>query len=178
MKLETFKIDGPLALTPEYHADKRGYFSETFNAQTFNHITGLEEVFVQDNESISKKNVLRGLHFQKAPKSQGKLVRVLAGRIFDVAVDIRIGSPTFGQHVEIELDSIEGKQFWVPEGFAHGFMALEDGTRVLYKTTQFYAPELEAGIVWNDEAISIDWPKTGQLIISEKDQRMPKLCDL
>ena len=156
MKLETFHIEGPAVLTPKYHQDDRGYFTETFNAQTFNQVTGLNESFVQDNESVSKKKVLRGLHFQRPPQAQGKLVRVLSGKIFDVAVDIKPGSPTFGQYISVVLDSIEGKQFWIPEGFAHGFIALEDDTKIAYKTTKFYAPDLDAGIAWNDEAIAIN----------------------
>lgn len=178
MKLKTFHIEGPIALTPQYHHDDRGYFTETFNTQTFNQVTGLDEVFVQDNESMSKKNVLRGLHFQSPPQAQGKLVRVLSGKIFDVAVDIRPGSPTFGQYISIVLDSIDGKQFWIPEGFAHGFIALEDHTKIAYKVTNFYVRDLDAGIAWDDETVAIEWPGIKPPIVSKKDKSLPKLCDL
>lgn len=161
-------IDGLLVLTPKKFTDERGYFIESFNQQKFNEAVGKNILFVQDNESVSKKNVLRGLHYQNPPCAQGKLVRVVQGSVFDVAVDLRKKSPTYGQwHGEI-LSAENKKQFWIPEGFAHGFVSLEDNTVFLYKCTSFYAPQSEGTIRWNDPTLAIDW-EVETPIISEKD---------
>ena len=159
-----------ILLEPKVFGDERGFLFESFNAKTFRDITGLEVEFVQDNHSKSAKNVLRGLHYQIDPMSQGKLVRVLSGSIFDVAVDIRRSSPTFGQSVSATLSAENKNQLWIPAGFAHGFLALSDDTEILYKTTNYYAPDCDRGIAWNDPTLGIDWPLTGDPILSEKDR--------
>jgi dTDP-4-dehydrorhamnose 3,5-epimerase len=135
---------------------------------------------VQDNQSISaKKGTLRGLHFQKPPRAQGKLIRVLRGSIFDVAVDIRRGSPSFGRHVAVTLDAISGTQLWVPAGFLHGFCTLEDDTEVFYKVSEYYSPEHDAGVYWNDPDLEIDWPVILEtVVLSERDRRLPRLSEL
>lgn len=156
------KIKDLLIFEPRVFADDRGWFMESFNQQVFEKALsdrGLEVPnFVQDNHSFSKKGVLRGLHYQLNPHAQGKLVRVVQGRAWDVAVDIRKGSETFGQWVGVELSGENHKQFWIPAGFAHGFIALEDNTQFLYKTTNYYSKECERSIVWNDPEIGIEWP--------------------
>lgn len=163
-------IEGLLVVTPRKFEDERGYFSESFNQKVFNEIVGADICFVQDNESVSSKNVLRGLHFQKTPHAQGKLVRVTSGSVLDIAVDIRKESPTFGQwHGEI-LSATNGKMFWIPEGFAHGFIALEDHTRFLYKCTDYYAPDSEGTLLWNDSTLNIEWGNNHP-IVSEKDKK-------
>lgn len=144
------------------------FFFESFNEKVFTEKTGVTDRFVQDNHSRSAKNVLRGLHYQ-IQQAQGKLVRVVAGAIFDVAVDIRKSSPTFGQWVSCELSASNKCQLWVPAGFAHGFISLEDGTEVLYKTTDYYAPAYERSILWNDPDLDIAWPLTADPILSAKD---------
>lgn len=170
MTIERTHIEGLLILTPKRYFDERGYFTESFNEEQFNSVCGRTVKFVQDNESVSSKNVLRGLHFQNPPFAQGKLVRVSKGSVFDVAVDIRKDSPTYGQwHGEL-LSEENGKLFWIPEGFAHGFVALEDQTKFLYKCTNYYAPSAEDTLVWNDPTLAIDWGVTHP-IISEKDQK-------
>ena len=168
------KIPELLIFEPRIFADERGWFMESFNQNVFEQ--ALKErgfdvpTFVQDNHSMSSKGVLRGLHYQIAPYAQGKLVRVVQGRAFDVAVDIRKNSPTFGQWVGVKLNTETHRQFWIPAGFAHGFVALEDNTQFLYKTTNFYHKDSERSIVWNDETIGIDWQLNGLApIISEKD---------
>lgn len=170
------KIPELLIFEPTVFNDERGYFLESFNQKIFE--TALKErgfsapTFVQDNHSLSKKGVLRGLHYQLPPFAQGKLVRVVQGRVFDVAVDIRKNSPTFGQWVGVELSADTHRQFWIPAGFAHGFVALEDNTQFLYKTTNFYDKNSERSIVWNDKQLNIDWQANGlDLIINEKDQQ-------
>lgn len=150
------KIPDLLILEPKVFGDSRGFFMESFNAKTFKEVTGVEAQFVQDNHSRSSKGVLRGLHYQmKQP--QGKLVRVARGKVYDVAVDMRKSSPTFGQWVGVELSEENHRQFWVPAGFAHGFVVLSDSADFLYKTTDYYAPEHERCVIWNDATLSIDW---------------------
>ena len=169
-------IPGPLIIEPRVFGDARGFFMETWNAASFA-AAGLDWTFVQDNHSRSQKGVLRGLHFQN-PGPQGKLVRVTQGAVFDVAVDLRASSPHFGQWVGVELSAVNKRMFWVPEGFAHGFLTLEDDTDFLYKCTAPYAPQSEHTLAWNDPAVGIDWPVTGMdLIISEKDARGASLTD-
>jgi dTDP-4-dehydrorhamnose 3,5-epimerase len=169
MNIIPTEIADVLILEPCVFGDDRGFFFESFNEQTFNDKTEAGVRFVQDNHSCSAKNVLRGLHYQ-IQQPQGKLVRVVAGSIFDVAVDIRKSSPTFGQWVGCELSAQNKKQIWVPAGFAHGFVSLEDQTEVLYKTTDYYAPAHERCIMWNDPDLAIDWSFTGTPTISAKDQ--------
>jgi len=158
-----------LVIEPLVFGDERGFFLESFNARTIKHATGLDLTFVQDNHSRSEQGVLRGLHYQiKQP--QGKLVRVVRGAVFDVAVDIRKSSPTFGQWEGTELTEDNHRQLWVPPGFAHGFLVLSDSADFLYKTTDYYAPEHERCISWNDPAIGIEWPIEGDPQLSAKDQ--------
>ena len=162
-------LPGVVLLSPNVFGDERGFFFESFNESVFAEHTQSAEKFVQDNHSKSSKGVLRGLHYQLG-KPQGKLVRVVEGAIFDVAVDIRKGSPTFGQWVGVELTAENKKQLWVPPDFAHGFVVTSESAQVLYKATDFYSPEHERSIVWNDQAIGIDWPATGiSPILSAKD---------
>lgn len=159
-------------ITPKKFADERGYFSETFKSNDFKDL-GINTLFNQDNQSFSLKGTLRGLHFQNPPFAQGKLVRVLKGEIIDIAVDIRKGSPTYGKYVKRNLSEENFKMLWVPEGFAHGFLALEDST-VFYKATSLYNKNSEGGLAWNDPTVNIQWPDL-EKIISEKDQTWPKL---
>ncbi|MDH1003632.1 dTDP-4-dehydrorhamnose 3,5-epimerase [Acinetobacter junii] len=171
------KIEGLLILEPRVFGDDRGWFMESFNQKAFEQALsdrGLEiPQFVQDNHSFSQRGVLRGLHFQKAPYAQGKLVRVVQGRAWDVAVDIRENSKTFGEWVGVELTADNHKQFWIPEGFAHGFLALEDNTQFLYKATNYYNKESEGAIIWNDPTLAIKWPldRVGEVLVSEKDHQ-------
>ena len=158
-----------LILEPQVFGDARGFFFESFNQQDFNQATGLNVQFVQDNHSRSAQGVLRGLHYQ-LQQAQGKLVRVVRGAVFDVAVDIRQGSSTFGQWVGVELTEDNHKQMWIPPGFAHGFLVLSDSADFLYKTTDYYAPQHERCIAWDDPAIGISWPQGLQPTLSEKDQ--------
>jgi len=150
-------LEGVLVLEPKVFGDERGFFFESFNAQDFEQATGLKETFVQDNHSKSTKGVLRGLHYQ-TQHAQGKLVRVTQGSVFDVAVDIRQGSPTLGQWFGIELSAENKKQIWIPKGLAHGFLVTSDSAEFLYKTTDYYCPEYERSLLWSDPAIGIDWP--------------------
>lgn len=166
-------IDGPLIIDPRVFSDERGFFVETYNADRYEE-AGIPAAFVQDNLSVSKKGVLRGLHFQSPPYAQGKLVQVLRGRVFDVAVDIREGSPTFGKYVSVELSAENHRQFWIPAGFAHGFLSLEDDTMFQYKCTNVYAPDHDGGVRYDDPAIGIAWPE-GPYIVSEKDKAQPLL---
>ncbi|MDJ0727437.1 MAG: dTDP-4-dehydrorhamnose 3,5-epimerase [Prochloraceae cyanobacterium] len=164
------EITDVLILEPRVFGDDRGFFFESFNAKVFQEKTGLDLNFVQDNHSRSLKNVLRGLHYQ-IKQAQGKLVRVVAGEIFDVAVDIRKNSPTFGRWVSCILSAENKRQFWVPAGFAHGFLVTSDSAEVLYKTTDYYAPQHERSLLWNDPKLAIAWPLSGnQPILSAKDQ--------
>lgn len=176
MEINRLKIEGLAILTPRKYEDERGYFLESFNQKQFNELIGKATVFVQDNESVSVKHTLRGLHFQNPPFAQGKLVRVAEGSVLDIVVDLRKSSPTFGQwHGEI-LSELNGKLFWIPEGFAHGFIALEDNTKFLYKCTNYYAPQSESTLLWNDETLNIDWGIFNP-IISKKDNEGVRLND-
>lgn len=181
MKLLPTSLPGVLIIEPTVFVDERGWFTESFNEQRWE--ARLREAgepiprrFVQDNHSCSQKGVLRGLHYQLAPHAQGKLVRVVKGRAFDVAVDIRRSSPSLGRWVGVELTAANHRQLWIPEGFAHGFMALEDDTHFLYKTTDFYAKECERCIRWDDPAIGIVWPAgAGEPRLAPKDAVAPAL---
>jgi dTDP-4-dehydrorhamnose 3,5-epimerase len=178
MKVTPLAISDVLLIEPKVFGDDRGFFFESFNQQAFNEATGLDLQFVQDNHSKSAKNVLRGLHYQLPPKAQGKLVRVVAGEVFDVVVDIRKGSPTFGRWIGQLLSAENKRQMWVPPGLAHGFLVLSDSAEFLYKTTDYYAPEYERSIAWNDPALGIDWPLIdGQAMLSSKDAAAPLLAD-
>jgi dTDP-4-dehydrorhamnose 3,5-epimerase len=179
MHVEFLQIPAVALIQPKRFGDERGYFIETFNARLFRNKVA-DAVFVQDNEALSgQTGTLRGLHFQKPPAAQGKLVRVVKGAIFDVAVDIRVGSPTFGKYVSARLDAAGGAQLWVPPGFAHGYCTLEPDTLVSYKVTQFYSPADDAGILWNDPALGIRWPLgPGGAVLSAKDTKLPDLADL
>ena len=161
MKVTATKIPGLLIIEPRVFGDERGFFFESFNEQAFNAATGNTLPFVQDNHSKSTKGVLRGLHYQLPPRAQGKLVRVIQGEVFDVAVDIRKGSPTYGQWVAEILSADNKKQMWIPPGFAHGFLTLSDTAEFLYKTTDYWSPEHERAILWNDATLKIDWPLHG-----------------
>jgi dTDP-4-dehydrorhamnose 3,5-epimerase len=177
MKATPLKIPDVVLIEPKVFGDERGYFFESFNQTAFNQAIGYDVQFVQDNHSKSQKGVLRGLHYQLPPKAQGKLVRVVQGEVFDVAVDIRKDSPTFGQWVGEILSAENKRQLWIPEGFAHGFLTLSETSEFLYKTTNFYTPKYELCIIWNDTAIGINWPET-QPILSIKDQQGQALRDL
>jgi dTDP-4-dehydrorhamnose 3,5-epimerase len=170
MKATRLEIPEVILFEPKVFGDERGFFYESFNQQKFNELSGLNVQFVQDNHSKSQKGVLRGLHYQLPPKAQGKLVRVVQGEVFDVAVDIRKDSPTFGKWVSAILSAENKQQLWIPEGFAHGFLTLSETAEFLYKTTDYYAPEMERCIVWDDKNLSIKWPILGKLIVSEKDK--------
>ena len=169
MKVTPLAVPDVLLLEPKVFGDERGFFYESFNQDVFRNATGLDVHFVQDNHSRSARNVLRGLHYQIAPKAQGKLVRAVAGEVFDVAVDIRERSPTFGQWVGELLSADNKRQLWIPPGFAHGFLVLSEYVEFLYKTTDYYAPECERGIRWDDPELAIPWPLTGEPVISAKD---------
>lgn len=170
-------IPDVVILEPQVFGDDRGFFYESYNRQKFREATGVDPDFVQDNHSRSQRNVLRGLHYQLQPKAQGKLVRVVAGEVFDVAVDIRRGSPTFGKWVGAILSAQNKKQLWIPPGFAHGFVTLSDDAEFLYKTTDFYSPPHDRCIRWDDPAIGIEWPIVGSPLLSEKDQQGVPLTD-
>jgi dTDP-4-dehydrorhamnose 3,5-epimerase len=162
-------LPGVLIIEPKVFGDDRGFFYESFNARQFEALTGCAVNFVQDNHSKSAKNVLRGLHYQ-IQQAQGKLVRVTSGAVFDVALDVRKQSPTFGQWVGLELSADNKRQLWIPAGFAHGFVVTSDSAEFLYKTTDYWAPEHERTILWNDPALAIDWPLAGAPLLSGKDQ--------
>ncbi len=170
MNVISTAISDVIIIEPKVFGDDRGFFFESFNSRQFAELTGRNVDFVQDNHSRSAKNVLRGLHYQ-IQQPQGKLVRVVQGAVFDVAVDIRRSSPTFGQHVGVELSAENKRMFWVPEGFAHGFVVLSDTAEFLYKTTNYWAPEFERSIAWNDPALGIQWPIQGEPTLSAKDQQ-------
>jgi dTDP-4-dehydrorhamnose 3,5-epimerase len=165
-----------LLVEPKVFGDQRGFFYESFNQKVWEEKTGLQTRFVQDNHSRSIKGVLRGLHYQ-IRQPQGKLVRVVVGEVFDVAVDVRKNSPTFKQWVGVHLSAENKRQLWIPAGFAHGFLVLSDVAEFLYKATDYYAPEHERGIVWNDPELAIAWPWTGTPTVSAKDQSAPFLKD-
>lgn len=177
MQATRLSIPDVILFTPKVFGDERGFFLESFNQQVFEQATGLKRNFVQDNHSKSQRGVLRGLHYQLPPKAQGKLVRVVAGEVFDVAVDIRKNSATFGQWVGEILSADNKRQMWIPEGFAHGFVTLSETAEFLYKTTDYYAPECERCIAWNDAAIGINWPLPQQPVLSAKDQQGTRLRD-
>ena len=170
-------IEGLLILEPKVFGDARGFFYESFNQQVFNAATGLDVQFVQDNHSRSAKGVLRGLHYQLPPFAQGKLVRCVRGAVFDVAVDIRTGSSTFGKWAGLELSEDNNRQFWIPPGFAHGFVTLTDSADFLYKTTAYYAPTHDRSILWSDNDIGIKWPDVvGEPQLSGKDAAAKSLA--
>ena len=169
MKLISTHIPDLLILEPKVFGDERGFFFESFKQRQFKDLTGLDVDFVQDNHSRSAKNVLRGLHYQ-IQQPQGKLVRVVQGKVFDVAVDLRRSSPTFGQHVGLELSAENKRMFWIPPGFAHGFVVLSETAEFLYKTTDYWAPEFERSLLWSDPALVIAWPLDGVPQLSAKDQ--------
>lgn len=177
MQVTKLDIEGLVVFEPRVFADDRGAFFESFNARRFSEATGFDLDFVQDNHSISRKGVVRGLHYQLPPHAQGKLVRVAVGSAYDVAVDIRKGSPTFGKWAGVLLSAENRKQFWIPAGFAHGFMALEDGTEFLYKTTDFWHGASERAIRWDDLQLRIDWPEAGPPVVSGKDAVAPLFAD-
>ena len=170
MKVTLLKIPDVKLIEPEVYQDERGFFYESFNQQKFNEAVGLDVTFVQDNHSKSRRGVLRGLHYQEAPFEQGKLVRVIAGEVFDVAVDVRKDSSTYGQWVAEILSGENKKQLWIPEGFAHGFLTLSNEAEFLYKTTDFYNKESEKSIHWKNNEFNIDWPEVEERVLtSEKD---------
>ena len=172
------KIPDVFIFEPKVFGDDRGFFFESFNHQQFEAAIGRSVTFVQDNHSKSSQGVLRGLHYQLPPHAQGKLVRCVAGEVFDVAVDIRKSSPTFGQWVGVHLSGENKRQLWIPEGFAHGFITLTDTAEFLYKTTNYYAPSSDRGIKWNDDSIAIEWPALYcDIITSAKDSVAKSLLD-
>lgn len=172
-------IEGALIIEPRIFGDSRGYFYESFNAREFAEKVDPAVVFVQDNQSYSSYGVLRGLHFQSPPHAQSKLVRVISGRVIDVAVDIRCGSPTYGQHVAVELSGENHRQFFIPRGFAHGFVVLSETALFQYKCDNLYAPQSEGAIIWNDPDIGIDWKiPASDILLSEKDKHHGFLKDI
>ena len=178
MKIEQTPLQDCFIIHDKVHGDERGYFIETFNQRDFNAATGLNIVFVQDNQSKSSKGVLRGLHMQKGAAAQAKLVRVLEGSVLDIAVDLRKGSPSFGKHYAIELTGDNHKQFFVPAGFAHGFLVLSETATFFYKVDKFYEPGDEVGIMYNDKDLNIDWRlPTAELIFSEKDKTLGSFAE-
>jgi dTDP-4-dehydrorhamnose 3,5-epimerase len=179
MRIEHAGIPGILLITPAVFSDARGYFCETFRQDLFAELGGAPQ-FVQDNQALSKNaGVVRGLHYQSPPFAQAKLIRVLRGRILDVAVDIRIGSTTFGQHVAAELCAVSKQQMYIPEGFAHGYATLEPDTEIAYKVSAYYAPAHDRGIFWADPALDIAWPiDKSSAILSPKDTKLPHLGDV
>ncbi|WP_421198962.1 dTDP-4-dehydrorhamnose 3,5-epimerase [Aeromonas enteropelogenes] len=170
MNIIDTKIPDVKIIEPKVFGDERGFFFESFNQQQFEAAIGYPVNFVQDNHSKSSKGVLRGLHYQLPPHAQGKLVRCVVGEVFDVAVDIRKISPTFGQWVGVHLSAENKRQLWIPEGFAHGFVTLSETAEFLYKTTNYYNQQSEASILWNDSLLGIEWPLTDSLNLSNKDQ--------
>ena len=172
-------IEGVYIIEPTVFGDERGYFFESYNEERFRSETGIDVHFVQDNESRSKRGVLRGLHFQKKPYAQAKLVRVVQGKVLDVVVDIRKESPTFGKHIAVELSGDNHRQLFIPKGFAHGYVVMEDDTVFQYKCDEFYHPEAEGGIAWNDPDIGIEWGVAeSDITLSEKDKRHPMLKEI
>jgi dTDP-4-dehydrorhamnose 3,5-epimerase len=175
MQVERLRLPEVILLTPRRFTDDRGWFAETYNQRVVDEALGSTVRFVQDNHSRSAKGVLRGLHYQLPPHAQGKLVRVLRGAVLDVAVDVRRSSPTFGQWVSAELTEANQAQLWIPAGFAHGFLSLADGTEVLYKTTDFWAPAAERSIRWDDPALALPWPSDVVPRLASKDAAAPCL---
>ncbi|MDT8421811.1 MAG: dTDP-4-dehydrorhamnose 3,5-epimerase [Desulfuromonadales bacterium] len=178
MNIVPTAIKDVLIVEPRVFSDERGFFMESFNQRTWQELTGLNTTFVQDNHSRSTRGVLRGLHYQLPPAAQGKLVRCVAGEVFDVAVDIRQDSPSFGQWVGVHLSAENKRQLWLPAGFAHGFLVLSTVAEFLYKTTGYYAAESERVIAWNDPDLAIDWPlPAGVPLLSPRDAAAPGLAD-
>lgn len=177
MNVVALEIPDLLLIEPRVFGDERGFFFESFNLEAFEAATGLHPDFVQDNHSMSARGVLRGLHYQLAPRAQGKLVRVVRGEIFDVAVDIRPASPTFGRWVGLRLSGENKRQLWIPAGFAHGFVVLSEQAEFLYKTTDYYSPAHERCIAWNDPEIGIEWPIEGVPTLSAKDLSGSRLAE-
>lgn len=175
MEYKEHHLKGVIEFTPKKFGDSRGWFMESYNRQVLEEI-GITATFVQDNQSCSSKNVLRGLHFQKPPFSQAKLVRVLSGRALDVVVDIRKDSPTYGQHLTVELDAEKANSLFIPIGFAHGFLTLDDNTNFFYKCSDHYNKESEGGLLWNDPALGINW-NTENPVISESDKILPGITN-
>lgn len=177
MNIQKFPISGLLLIHPQVHGDERGFFMESFKASQYKE-WGIPEIFRQDNHSKSSKNVFRGLHFQAPPMDQGKLVRVIKGSVLDVAVDIRIKSPTYGQHIKVILSSDNKDILWIPPGFAHGFLTLEDGTEFLYKVTNEFSKVNEGGICFDDQDLKIAWGiDLKNFIVSDKDRILPKFSE-
>jgi len=179
MNITPTPIADLFVIEPKVWKDNRGYFYESYSAKNFE-AAGIHATFVQDNQSFSQKGTLRGLHAQKAPFAQGKLVRVIQGSVLDVAVDARRNSPTYGQHFSIELSGDNHKQLWVPPGFLHGFLTLEDDTIFTYKVTNYYDKESEIGVIWNDPSLNVNWSATldpSELLLSEKDLILPAFAD-
>ena len=178
MRIGELSIPAVKVLSPARHGDHRGFFSEVYNKKTLSE-AGIDVEFVQDNHSLSAtKGTVRGLHFQTPPFAQDKLVRVVRGAVFDVAVDLRRGSPTYGRHVSVVLSAEAWNQVLVPIGFAHGFMTLEPDTEVIYKVSNYHAPDHDKGLLWNDPALGIPWPlPEAEAILSDKDRRQPRLAD-
>lgn len=176
MKAIPTAIPEVIVLEPKVFGDERGFFYESFNARRFAELTGVQVEFVQDNHSKSARNVLRGLHYQ-IQQPQGKLVRVTAGAVFDVAVDLRRASPTFGRWVGYELSAENQRQMWIPAGFAHGFVVTSTSAEFLYKTTDYWAPQHERSLLWSDPALGIVWPFDGEPVLSGKDQQAPVLAE-
>lgn len=176
MNVISTPLEGLLVLEPRVFGDDRGFFYESFNARRFTELTGVSLPFVQDNHSRSAKNVLRGLHYQ-IQQAQGKLVRVTEGAVYDIVVDLRKSSPTFGLSHGLELSAENKRQLWIPPGFAHGFVVTSDNAEFLYKTTDYWAPEFERSLLWNDPALNIVWPLDGEPLLSAKDKLGAKLAD-
>lgn len=170
-------IPDVLIIEPKVFGDERGFFYESFNQKAFNEATGLDVQFVQDNHSRSRQGVLRGLHYQLPPHAQGKLVRCVRGAVFDVAVDIRKSSPTFGKWVGVELSEANHRQFWIPPGFAHGFLTLSETADFLYKTTDYYTPAFERGIRWNDLQVGVAWPDLMSVSLNSRDSSFPNISN-
>ena len=179
MQIRSFEIGGPLEIIPRKSEDSRGYFSEIFRMDTFTE-RGPSAEFVQDNQSLSvKTGTVRGIHFQSHPAAQGKLVRCLAGRLLDVAVDLRADSPAFGRWISVVLSPEHNNQLWVPVGFGHGFCTLEPNTVISYRVTSYYSPEYDKGVAWDDRDIAVEWPDLADSeTLSEKDRNQPKLAEL
>lgn len=179
MQVQRCEIEDVLLVTPKILQDARGFFSEVYNMRDLE-TAGITNIFVQDNHSLSvRAGTVRGLHFQRPPFAQAKLVRVVRGRIVDFAVDLRPNAPTFGRHVRRELSAANWSQLYIPVGFAHGFCTLEPDTEVVYKQSAFYEPTADAGVLWNDPALGLEWPvRAGEAILSDKDTRWPALADL
>ena len=179
MKIIETEIQGLFIIEPDVYGDSRGYFFESFSKRRFEEQTGINVDFVQDNESRSTYGVVRGLHFQRPPHAQAKLVRVVSGRVLDVAVDLREGSPTYGRHVAVELSGENHRQVFIPKGFAHGFSVLSEEAVFQYKCDDYYAPETEGAVAWDDPDIAIDWRiPADDMILSEKDKKHPRLSEL